>query len=443
MRKISRHFRIRGSMSLGLVPLLWAWAAHADFKLYDKDGYKLDGVLSLQGAVFQGKDSWFGVQESFIGENVDNWAEQAIELGLKGEAGLAGGKIFGEYSVLQTRTYGDDASGLTIGDDDPDEFRSELAYVGWKSGEGFLGLEDEAFTIQAGRFDYTIASGFLIDDGSGDGGERGGWWLGARTSFKSSLLARLDTGPFLAEGFFLKNEPRSGGNTGKASGANLQYEFESVGVTLGSTYILVQDTGNTMFDSFNAISVRAAWETPWEGLSFDGEVVEEGEASDGEGFWLRGMYTWEHVAWKPALSYRYTHLSGDDPNSQDDERFRPIAYGYTDWGTWYQGEIAGNYILENSNLNSHQIRLTLSPSESVTINVLYYKFLLDEKQIFGDPVSDKDFGDEVDVTLDWTYSERLSFSFVLAALGPGDAAKEWTGGDDDWLYSMAYASYSF
>ena len=26
---------------------------------------------------------------------------------------------------------------------------------------------------------------------------------------------------------------------------------------------------------------------------------------------------------------------------------------------------------------------------------------------------------------------------------PGDAAKEWTGGDEDWLYSMLYVSYSY
>jgi len=433
---------VRSLLTFSMV-LLLAGAARADIGLYDNNGYKLDGVFSIQGAAFQGKDSWFGAQNTFIGENVDDWVEQAIEFGVNGQKNLFGGTAFGTWTMLQTKTYGDDASGLTVGYHDPSDFRTDLGYVGWQTGEGFPDSDTDGFSVQAGRFDYNIGSGFLIHDGSGDGGERGGWWLGARTSFKSSVLARFKRGPLLAEGFFLKNAPRSGGATGKASGGNLEYEFESLDLKLGATYIFVEDSGSTAFDDFNATAIRAEWQTPWKGLGFEGEFVEEGKASDGEGWFARAKYQWEDVGWTPELSYRYTHLSGDDPDSQKNERFSPIAYGFTDWGTWYQGEIAGEYILENSNLNSHQLRLQLFPSDSLALSVFYYKFLLDEKQVFGDPVSDDDFGDEVDVTLDWTYSERLSFSFVVAAMGPGDAAKEWTGGDDDWLYSMVWAKYAF
>lgn len=63
-------------------------------------------------------------------------------------------------------------------------------------------------------------------------------------------------------------------------------------------------------------------------------------------------------------------FDGDEPGTPKDEQFREIAYGFDDWGSWFQGEITGN-------------------------------------------------------------------------LSPGDAAKEWTGGDEDWLYSMLYVSYSY
>jgi len=35
-------------------------------------------------------------------------------------------------------------------------------------------------------------------------------------------------------------------------------------------------------------------------------------------------------------------------------------------GTWWQGEIAGEYFLSNSNLISHQARLHLTPSDAVS-----------------------------------------------------------------------------
>lgn len=428
---------------LGLTGIFVSAAAHAEFNLLDGNGYRLDGELELEGAVFQGHNSWFGVADEFVGADVDNWAEQAIQFGLVGETDLWGGKMFGEWTWLQTRTYGDDASGLTVGENDPNEFRVEQGHLGWTSGEGLFGLDEDALTIKAGRFDYNIGTGLLINDGAGDGGHRGGWWIGARKAFKGSVLASLRTGPLLAEAFYLKNAPRSGGITGKAQGVNLEYEFETLGLTAGGTYFRVGDNGSSVFEDFETLSLRATWETPWEGLTFDGEFAQQYHETDGEAFWLRGAYQWTDIDWLPEVSYRYAHLSGDDPGSDDDERFRTVAYGFTDYGSWYQGEIAGNYVLENSNLNSHMLRLQLFPNDDITVNFIYYKFLLDENQIFDDPVGDDDFGDEVDVTMDWAVNDRLYLIFVLGALAPGDAAKEWTGGDDDWLYSMVYASYSF
>ena len=426
-----------------LAGALLVQAALADFSLYDQDGYRLSLQLELQGAVFNGQDSWFGAAEEFLGENVDHWAETAVELGFSGEVELSRGKLIAELSGVATRTYGEDGSGLGIGFDSPNEFRMEQGHLGWQSGADFLGVEEGGLTVKAGRFDYNIGTGLLINDGGGDGGKRGGWWIGARKAFRKSFLATLDTGPLLVEGFFLQNQPRSGGPTGEVFGTNVEYEFESIGVTLGGTFLRVQDRGSTFFPDFDTISVRAAWETPLQGLSFDGEVVEQSDDSDGEAFWIRGAYQWEEVSWQPELSYRFAHLSGDDPDTAADERFRPIAYGFTDYGFWYQGEIAGGLVLENSNLDSHMVRLQLSPTEDITLNVLYYNFTLDQLQIFGDPVDGDDFGDEVNLSMDWAVNDNLFVIFTLGALFPGAGAKSWTGGDKDWLHSMVYGGYEF
>jgi hypothetical protein len=39
-------------------------------------------------------------------------------------------------------------------------------------------------------------------------------------------------------------------------------------------------------------------------------------------------------------------------------------------------------------------------------------------------------------------NDNLWFSFVLAWAKPDDAAKEYTGGKDDWVYGMFWAHFS-
>ena len=193
----------------------------------------------------------------------------------------------------------------------------------------------------------------------------------------------------------------------------------------------------------NVGSVRGDWSFA-KGWSLSGEFIEQGQNLwEGEGYYAQGAYQWKDAPWAPRVSYRYSHLSGDDLDTVEREDFQPLAYGSTDWGTWYQGEITGNYPLENSNLNTHQARLQVTPTEELKLNVLYYHFTLDETHIFGTPLTDDDFGDEVNVTADWTVTEHVYVIGTLGYLMPGDAGEEWTGGNDDWLYSMAYVSYTF
>ena len=80
--------------------------------------------------------------------------------------------------------------------------------------------------------------------------------------------------------------------------------------------------------------------------------------------------------------------------------------------------------------------------ETVTLNVVYYNFTLDENNIFGDPVTSDEWGDEFNVSVDWEIDDHLYLIGTAAIVLPGDAAKEWTGGDKDWVYNMLYLSYA-
>ena len=47
----------------------------------------------------------------------------------------------------------------------------------------------------------------------------------------------------------------------------------------------------------------------------------------------------------------------------ENETFDPLFYGMSDWGTWYQGEIFGEFAASNRNLDTHTLRLRVEPIE--------------------------------------------------------------------------------
>jgi len=74
------------------------------------------------------------------------------------------------------------------------------------------------------------------------------------------------------------------------------------------------------------------------------------------------------------------------------------------------------------------------------VNLFYYKFTFDNPQSFG--VTSEDYGDEVDLMVDWQATDRVFVSAVLAQLNPDNAAEQLTGGDKDWKYAMISVSFT-
>jgi hypothetical protein len=206
---------------------------------------------------------------------------------------------------------------------------------------------------------------------------------------------------------------------------------------------MVVDARSEGADDLDVWSVRLGW-TGRSGLELGGEyVVEDSNSIDADGWYGQVGWSFAETAWAPWIGYRYAHFDGDDPRTAEDERFREIAYGFTDYGSWYQGEITGNYPLANGNLASHMLRFKATPNDQWTLNLFYYRFRLDHPASLDPSVTSDDWGDEVNVTADWALTDNWYLIGVAAVLFPGDAAEQWVGGNDDWLYSMLYASYSF
>jgi hypothetical protein len=140
------------------------------------------------------------------------------------------------------------------------------------------------------------------------------------------------------------------------------------------------------------------------------------------------------------LTYRYAHFSGDDPASRDrSENFDPLRYGMVrGWGSYYHGEVAGQYYLFNSNENLHMVQLGASPREDLRVGAIWYALALD-RAAAGEP---HDFGREIDLYADWTAAPWLTLSGVWGLLLPEAYARRHYG-DDPTMVTELIATLKF
>jgi hypothetical protein len=113
------------------------------------------------------------------------------------------------------------------------------------------------------------------------------------------------------------------------------------------------------------------------------------------------------------------------------------------WGTWWQGEIAGEYFLSNSNLKSHLVRAHFAPNEAVGGGLMFFKFIFDHPESVGPEVTSSDAAFEIDAYVDWKVNTNFTVSLIGAFANPGIAVQQATGRINNFGYGMVYVGYSF
>ena len=405
------------------------------------DSY-LEGFIKTEAAYFAQNNSWFGKSRENLGNDSDSWWESAIRPGIQGSYFFESiGEMYGKFDAVQANTgNGIDAAGSNVGLGNVSDMRMEDAYIGWRSGNLFSSLGKDFLDLSFGRQQYTVGNGFLFYDEASDGGDRGAYWIGPRKAADYAGILRVKTGGFSSDFVYFKADDNPNSDT-KVGGATVDYQFEKLGNVGGGFYHISSNIDSR--DSMKVYDGRLSLNPfeAFEGLSalkpfkLEAEYVYEDADSgfdDGHGWYVSGGYQFEQIPWKPALTYRYASFDKD---------YDPLYYGFSDWGYWFQGEILGEYVLANSNLKSHMVRLNVNPIEPISVNLFYYNFKLDDAEAFG--VNSDDYADEWDLTIDWTVNDHLSFSVVGAYVDPDDGAKEQTGGDNGWSYMMLYGSIKF
>lgn len=425
--------------------------------LYDKDGTHLQFDFAGGAGAFAVNNARLGAGVTSLKdggrEGNPRWFEAYVKPGLSGSVDTSAmGTVYGNVAVVGSTTQGDgdavSATGTQFTHGGTSHGDLERLALGWRSGD--LLSQKDAIDLSGGRQDFVLGDGFLLADGNADVGKEGGYWFGARSAWANSAVARFQWDALHADTFWIKSDRNSGNMS--IQGVNLEAKKEGIG-TIGAAFLRVTEDDvnySGLVGSDGVSSLRKgmrvydfrAQGTPLPqvpDLFLSGEYVIEkngttGRKLDADAWYGEVGYTLSALPWKPALSYRYAHFSGDDSGTANQsEAFDPLRYGMVrGWGSYFHGEVAGQYLLFNSNENLHMVHATVNPTETVQVGAIYYDFTLDQTS----NGASKDFGREIDLHADWTATPWLTVSGVYGRLIPDANAKATYGSDPMEVFEL-------
>lgn len=422
----------------------------APHTLYESvDGrFGIQGGLALYGFAAATDDINFGASRSIDGAAPTHedpaWWESVIQPVLTadyamGEAGSVFGGVQGHYALTRGSGYGD-AAGATPGH--PEQGRLDRAYLGWRSGAVFAdSLGQDALTLSLGRQKFIFGDGFLIGDGYTDIGKYAAYYIGPSEGFENTVVASLDSHGWHADVFHLEADQYVAGGADtrtRLNGSNLEVTLGKR-AKFGVAYLDLYDSDTPSRDGMNVYNLRAKGiplaSVPDLALGAQWVHEENDEAGvDADGWYLQGTYTFGDAPWRPQLAYRRAEFDADY-----DTLFYDFAGG---WGNWFMGEIVGEYMLFNSNLDIDMLRFSLQPSDALEVGAIGYHFRYHDRRAAG--ADSGHFANELNLYGDWTLTSRLSLSAIYGVAFPGDGADERFAGNDDTAQLVElYATYRF
>src|SRR5215831_6864013 len=138
------------------------------------------------------------------GDLSGNWFEGAVKPGVSATYTSAGSwQLYAKFSAAGERNF---STPPTLVGGQAQSFQADDLYVGWRSGKLLESLGENALDFTVGRAPYQLGHGFLVYDGSSEGGSRGGYWSNVRKAFAFAAIGRFQTGPHKLEAFFLQRD---------------------------------------------------------------------------------------------------------------------------------------------------------------------------------------------------------------------------------------------
>lgn len=353
-----------------LALLLSGAHAHA-YELYGDGDSHLNATLEAVFGLFHSQENY--APSGRLSQGSSAWREGYFKYGLSFDKDLAGkGTAYGAANMLSSGTWGDgDAAGFSDGSERRTQF--EDVYLGWRSGKVFEALGDDGVDLSFGRQNIVVGDGFLINGDAlnmgkgladGDYNRGGAYYLAARKAFDQTAVLRLGGKQgWRSDLMWLKSDNSAQAKTEMYVGTLEHVTPEgTVGLTyIDSTEIDMQYASPTQTerDGMKTYSLRAQGNAGVTNLFLSGEYAKQNRphTASENAWYLEAGWTFSDIAWAPSANYRYSRFS---------KGFDPLFYGLSrGYGTWFQGEVAGNYAGPfNTNSRIQSVTLKAAPSKA-------------------------------------------------------------------------------
>jgi len=378
-----------------------------------------------------------------IGETRRSSASLSLEPRLGFEHPAGAGAFFGAVSAVGATTLLDGEMSGQFGRSGDSRIDVDEAHVGWRN---------DHFSLSIGPQEFVVADGLMIGDGNFDtGAEQGQFWVAPFNAWKNAAIASVDHDSTHADAFWLRSD--GGFGDSRLYGFNVEQNVTGRG-RFGALYMNIYDGNALAYDGVEAWNLRALdvavpglpalkvfAEVVWQlGTDDDGS----GANNNGLGWYVETAYTLPAVPWTTILTYRYSRFSGDDLGSADNETYRSLFYGFyaREWDTFYQGEIAGEYHLFNSNQVTQFVKFRTFPQASIALTVYYFQHDLEERNYYGTPLASRDWADEINAGIEYFRGHEIYLYAGVAWSTPNAAARE-VYGDDDFTVVQTWMSFHF
>lgn len=433
------------------------------FEAAQKQGMAVTGLTTDFPLLFQNKNSmikinlsgammptlitntWWGNGKVFtkynpFGKNPPGTApaldfEAYLKAGLAGIVKINRGEnpiyLFGAVNALGATTLGRElynANSSTFALQIEEAYAGILGSVTLKNGHLFR------YTLSFGKQPYRIGTGMLICQIGGNGGTWGGMNTWPRFSGRLVGLAKVAYDRWKLEGFYIQpNDYTANESHTQIAGFNLEYN-RAWGLSGGFTYLnalksefpyFFPDYTQTTRKGTNAMNLRFQW-MPGPGQSFlflkaeGGLEVNKRIPMLAWGMAAEGGWSFGNVKLRPAVSYRYSLLSGDNPATSRLERW-DFFYSGDDIFTWVQGILMKN-VLFNTNMEVHRFQLQLFPNRW-RVNTQYVFVMANQLSSVPMPptgsFTDKQIGQELLMVAERYVSKHIFLRFTASALWPG------------------------
>ncbi|WP_249675756.1 alginate export family protein [Pseudomonas abieticivorans] len=418
------------------------------YSLYADDDTHLNTDLQAVFAAMHSQQNY--AQSGRLGEGSSNWQEGYIKYGLSGDTRLGNhGTAYGAFALLSSGTFGDgDAAGFTDGSERTTKI--EDAYAGWRSGSLLSGtLGEDGIDLSFGRQNVVVGDGFIINgdalnlgNGLADGEyNRGGaYYLAARKSFDKTAVLRLGGKQgWRSDLMYLKSDNRAQASPELFVGT---LEHVANAGTVGLTYVNIRDIDQQYAsplqqerDGLKTYSLRATGNAGIPDLALSGEYAwqDKRTAGDQDAWYLEAGWTFSQVPWSPSVTYRYSRFSAG---------YDPLFYGLSrGFGTWFQGEVAGNYAGPfNTNTRIQHLAFKAKPLDNLNLGALLFDFDTVDRSL-----GNLD-GRELDLYAEWTVNAHLTVVPLVGLYQPNksaDNAGTQLGNNDRNVYTQLIFATQF